>query len=674
MTTRRNDETELDPGRHVPRTQQQLLDLLTDEFLSRLRSGERPSIQEFQRRHPGLESEIEEILCSAAMIEDLKRQSETVGRSAQNPFENVELERIGDYRIVRELGRGGMGIVFEAIHESLGRKVAIKVLPSRAFEGTQAFERFKKEAQAAAKLHHSNIVNVFGVGECDGFHYYVMEYVNGQTLDKLIARFKDSPQRELDASIRDTLPGEIPVLDETFERCLWSAEKISQIADALEYSHLNQILHRDIKPGNILVDHAAKPWITDFGLVKELSDQGITKTGEIFGTPQYMAPESFEGSYDQRSEVYCLGLTLYELLALKPAFFDASPTELFKMIATGSPKCLRQIDPQIPRDLETIVDKAIDRDPTRRYQTAGEFRDDLERFKSDLPVRARRVLPTERAVRWAKRNPLAASLTALSVVLLLVVAAVSGFAFVITNQALADLEIKHNALTQQQKETTKAVLRAEANVTLSMKAFDQLFKKIMTKGVGRDIHANMELETYSELSAIESSVTKDDAKILKGAIEFYRKFTEQNQGNAKLNIEIAKAHRRIANTFHFIGDLEEARKGYFKAIEVFEEIVAKDTGDIGHVVDLAETHNELALAFRKQKRFKLGLEHHENAKCLLLQDQYSGSQACQFVLANTLNSICTFGPRLADPLALGSGGARNIRGLEGIFRSYMKSR
>lgn len=660
MTTRRNQETQLDPLASAPDSKQQLLDQLADEFVSLLRAGNRPSIAEFQQRHPTIKEEIEEVLTSVAMIEDLKQQNDTVGRVSKRPFEDLSFERIGDYKIIRELGRGGMGIVYAAVHESLGRKVAIKVLPSKVFEGTEALARFKKEAQAAAKLHHSNIVNVFGVGECEGFHYYVMEYVSGQTLAHVIDRLKSEsgtdPVDQVALSEKDTLPLAIPHFETTADRCVWSAERIARIADALEYSHVNQILHRDIKPGNILIDDQQKPWITDFGLVKELANQSMTRTGDLFGTPQYMAPEAFEGFYDQRSEVYCLGLTLYELLARQPAYCDSSPTKLFKMIATTTPKSLRQIDSRIPSDLETIVNKSIERDPAKRYQTAGEFRDDLERFAEDLPIHARRVLPVERAIRWSRRNPLLAFLAGLSAALLFLVASISARAYFVTDQALTELRKKHTALTEQEAKTRAAVelanenaeksqaefLRAEANVALSMKAFDELFKRIMTKGVGRDLKEDLELETFSELSSLESSVTKEDAQILQGAIQFYEKFTEQNQGNEGLTLEIAKAYRRIANTYHLIGEFGSAQRGYQKAAKVFEKIVEKDPHDFTSVLNLAETYNELALAYRKQNRLPAGIKEHQKARRLLENDLYKTNKQCQYALANTLNRLCTF--------------------------------
>lgn len=646
------------PG-NSSKSRQETLDQLADEFVSRLRAGEKPSIKEYQERYPELSSEIDDVLGSVAMIENLKLQQETVGTSRRKRFDKTTFERIGDYKIVRELGRGGMGIVFEAIHESLGRRVAIKLLPSRVIEDDDALLRFRKEARAAAKLHHSNIVNVFGVGEHEGYHYYVMEHVNGQSLADWIRRVLDAKHKSgnLETSDADDQPAKgNPDFQDDYSRYRWSASGMAAIADALEYSHANKILHRDIKPSNLLVDQKLKLWITDFGLVKELSNQTMTGTGDIFGTPQYLAPESLEGKYDQRSEVYCLGLTLYELLVLRPAYSDASPTQLFKRIATSSPKPLRQVDPGIPRDLETIVQRATDRDPARRYQSAGELRDDLNRFVADEPIKARRILPVERAYRWARRNPLTASLVALSAFLLLLLATISSYAYYSTNQALTALASKHRDLQNEKQKTEDAkelaeqneqkmraeYERAEGNVELSIEAFDKLFVRIMTKGVGRDVKANLELETYSELSTLESTVTRDDARILQSAIEYYEQFTERNQDNEKLRLEIAKAYRRIANTHHFLGSFSSAQRGYTKAIEAYLNIIKDKPDDLVSVVNLAETYNELGLAYRKQGKLPIGMKEHENARRLLQKEIYQSEESCQFTLANTLIHLCTF--------------------------------
>ena len=464
MNTRRNDETRL----HLPMdagSEQEVLDRLADDFLSRMRNGERPSIESYQDQFPDLAEEIEEVLTSVAMIEDLKRQSDSLPGNSAKKWDIGDLERIGDYKIVAELGRGGMGVVFQAVHESLGRQVAIKILPGKVFDQT-TLDRFHKEAQAAANLHHSNIVNVFGVGEENGLHYYVMEFVEGVSFADLIHFLKQQPRTRSDASTPPEIPTRetvseknesklgaqpaspqkesvindidwIPQFQGNLHRYRWSAELVAQIADGLEYSHGRMILHRDIKPGNFLLDKTGKPWITDFGLVKMLAEQTMTQTGNLFGTPQYLAPESLEGTYNQRSEVYCLGVTMYELVTLSPAYDQSTPTEVLKSIASSNPKSLRMIARDLPVDLRTIIEKAIDRDPASRYGSAAELRDDLNRFLQDRPIAARPVSNVEKAWRWSKRNPLPAALGSLSLLLVSNSSRTPSWAFLVASDSVS---------------------------------------------------------------------------------------------------------------------------------------------------------------------------------------------------------------------------------------------
>jgi WD40 repeat protein len=299
---------------------------------------------------------------------------------------------LGDYRILRELGRGGMGVVYEAEHLSLGRRVALKILPTGALSSPLQLRRFQREARTAAGLHHTNIVPVFGVGECDGLHYYVMQLIHGRSLDRVIEDVKSS----------NSPPS--------------AAKSVAQIglqaAQALDYAGSHGILHRDIKPSNLLLDDHDTLWITDFGLAKAADDGNWTETGDLVGTLRYMAPETLQGRFDQRSDLFSLGLTLYELLALAPAYGETTRLRLLRQITESQVLPLRRIAPEVPRDLETIVMKAAARDPAARYATARAMADDLERFLADRPIYARRMGAAERLWRWSRRNPLVAVLAA----------------------------------------------------------------------------------------------------------------------------------------------------------------------------------------------------------------------------------------------------------------------
>jgi WD40 repeat protein len=382
-----------------------------------------------------------------------------------------------------------MGVVYECVQQSLGRHVALKVLPQQAPAGSSRLERFRLEARAAARLHHTNIVPVFAVGECEGVHYYAMQFIQGQGLDVIIdalrrlrndgglaieadkvasgttdgdrpltailshalvsGRFAAAPSESgpeseptdaMDST--GTVPPPHRPLDPVRGRASGSpapdvgrSSELStgqsgapyyrsvarvgvQVAEALAYAHGQGILHRDIKPSNLLLDAKGTVWVADFGLAKAEGSDPMTRTGDIVGTLRYLAPERFDGWSDPRSDVYALGATLYELLMLRPPFEESDRVKLIEQVLHESPTPPRNVDRRIPRDLETIVLKAMAKEPGQRYTTAEQMAEDLRRFVADRPILARRITPAERAWRWAGRNkPVAGLLTLLAVVL-----------------------------------------------------------------------------------------------------------------------------------------------------------------------------------------------------------------------------------------------------------------
>jgi serine/threonine protein kinase len=488
---------------------------IADEFVEALRQGKRPSVEEFAQRYPEQADEIREMLPALALMEKAKSADDSSGQEGQalgSAFA-PPLQHLGDYQILREVGRGGMGVVYEAQQLSLGRHVAIKVLPAHALLDARQLGRFQREARSAAKLHHTNIVPVFGVGEQNGLHYYVMRFIKGLGLEVVLdelrrlrrpggkqtptqAEAQDRPTNVTrDLSVVDVargmlsghyaaeecvarpesakgvgleqarpsraqgvphdagdpttaavkgerasdssfilhpsslssgtihLPGQSggSTLSETGSQYWQSVARIGmQVADALAHASGQGVLHRDIKPSNLLLDETGNVWVTDFGLAKGISDvDNLTHTGDIVGTMRYMAPERFSGRGDLRSDVYSLGLTLYELLGLRPAFNEADRNKLIKQVMHDEPVRPRKLNPQVPRDLETVVLKAIARDPAHRYQTPAEMADDLKRFVEDRPVKARRISGAERLWRWCRRNKLMTAMAA-AVVLALV--------------------------------------------------------------------------------------------------------------------------------------------------------------------------------------------------------------------------------------------------------------
>lgn len=388
---------------------------MAEDFLGRLRRGEAATISEYELRRPDQRREIREVLEAMLLLERVRPAPEDAsGVAARLPEVTAsgKLEQIGEYRILREIGRGGMGIVYEAEQVSLGRHVAIKLLPAQALLDSKQLRRFQHEAKAAARLHHTNIVPVFGVGEAEGFYYYVMQFIPGLGLDQVLAELRASRERAPESSSPSETALETEMLSSsggaTYPRAV--ARIGAQVAEALEYAASQGVLHRDIKPSNLLLDGRGNVWITDFGLAKASGLDDLTQAGDIIGTLRYMAPERFSGDADIRSDVYSIGLTLYELLTLEPAFAQKSRQELMRQILEESPPSLEKKAPGTPRDLVTIVEKAMARRPEDRYATPGALAADLRRFQDDRPIEARRLGRPERLWRWCRRNPVVATL------------------------------------------------------------------------------------------------------------------------------------------------------------------------------------------------------------------------------------------------------------------------
>jgi WD40 repeat protein/serine/threonine protein kinase len=396
---------------------------------------------------------------------------------------------LGDFQIVREIGRGGMGVVYEAEQLSLGRRVALKVLPFAAALDAKQLQRFKNEAQAAAGLHHTNIVPVYAVGCERGVHYFAMQFIDGRTLAQLIqelrgpARATQEPEpgraaaAEVVVAARPASEPEPTTLyvaalvatplagssaAQRAEHYRWVAQLGEQAAQALQHAHDLGVIHRDIKPGNLLLDgRGGNVWVTDFGLAHVQSEASLTMTGHLVGTLRYMSPEQAlarPGLVDHRTDVYSLGATLYELLALRPAVAGRDRQELLRQIAFEEPVRPRRLDQKIPAELETIVLKALEKNPADRYGTAQELADDLKRFLEDRPVRARRPTMLQRARKWTHRHrPLVITLAASLAVLLVGVATAAIIAALNINVARRDAQ--HKAAQEQ-------AAREEAQVSL----------------------------------------------------------------------------------------------------------------------------------------------------------------------------------------------------------------
>ncbi len=745
---------------------------LAEEFLERYRRGERPPLSEYVGRHPELESEIREVFPAMAMMENIVIDDASLAREAERLNEETRppLEQIGDFRILREVGRGGMGVVFEAEQLSLGRRVALKLLPQQTLADVRQQRRFEREARAAARLHHTNIVPVFGVGEEQGLHYYVMQFIQGLGLDQVIEELKNlqslqpagavrPPTGELRISRRsgvdarqaarslltgqfertllgelegESAPDQAPAptitlaqpsgpdgeatsetgsLSDTFavssnsqvslpgpnesgtkSRTYWhSVAHIGrQVAEALQYAHDQGVLHRDVKPSNLLLDMRGTVWVTDFGLAKAGDQQDLTHTGDILGTLRYMPPEAFEGKADARSDVYSLGLTLYELLALRPAFQEKGNDRhrLIKLVTTNEPERLDRLNRDVPRDLATIVHKAIDREPGSRYQTAQELSEDLERFLLDRPVYARRTSLTEHASRWCRRNP--------------GLAAASGLALCALLATLLTLTVSNSRIRRETAEKTRAIQDRDASLEEKDRLLKERDEALANAALAtRSAQANLikaEDGFADARRAVDEFLTKVTESqlleapglqplrrdLLQSALSFYEEFLVERRDDPELRLALADVQLRVAEIYMQLGDDRTASRYRFDAKALYESLLtgapenaqaraglahclaylgdheraaeilaalhAADPENVEYRRDLADVWNSIAVETDDSEHQKV-LELHQRALALRqgLVEEFPHDPTMQRDLGGTLNNIGVMLGQLGHP-------------------------
>lgn len=535
-----------------------------DEYLEQLRAGSAPSPADLRERYPDLADELSECLVCLDFI----RQAAQAPQCEDTAAEALDVRRaadLGEYRILREVGRGGMGVVYEAEQLSLHRRVALKVLPFAATLDGRQLQRFQNEAQVAASLHHANIVPVYAVGCERGVHFYAMQFIDGQSLTEVIAQWRSggdarpiaNRQRKLSGSDHDSaadaagspaaLSTVLSARGTGFFRIV--ARLGVQAAEALDHAHQQGVIHRDVKPANLLLDAAGHLWVTDFGLARIQAGPAMTVTGGTVGTLRYMSPEQAlakRALVDQRSDVYALGVTLYEALTLRPAYPGTDREELLRQIAAGEPEPPRRLKPSIPMELETIVLKAMAREPEGRYQTAQEMADDLRRFLDGQPILARRPNLRERMRRWAQRHRTVLG-AALGVMLLSFVGLLAALVVVWNEQA----RTKAAAV-----EAKRQGQRAEASFDRALRGAAQML---------------MQLDAPSGDSPhIDPALRK---RLIENGLSFFRGFIDVENPDPAVRFESSKAYAQIARVYCSLYDAVSCREAMEMCFVILERLM-----------------------------------------------------------------------------------------------------
>jgi eukaryotic-like serine/threonine-protein kinase len=441
---------------------------------------------------------------------------------------------IAGYQILSELGRGGMGVVYHARQASLGREVALKIILAGAHAGQSERARFRVEAETAARLKHPNIVPIYEIGEQGQLPYLALEFVEGGSLAQAMA-------------VRPLAP-------------IQAAGMVETLARAIDHVHQHGVVHRDLKPANVLLTADGVPKITDFGLAKWLDapSDHATQSGTVLGTPSYMAPEQAQGHsglIGPATDVYALGAILYEMVTGRPPFHAATSQETVQQLLTEEPLPPSRLQPRVPRDLEIICLKCLQKEPTRRYAGAGALADDLRRFLDQKPIHARPTPAWERALKWARRRPAIAGLAGISIA---------------ASLALAVTGLAYNARLQRERDT------ARANFQMALDAVDRFYNQV------------------SENTLLNTPRMEPlRRQLLETAQEFYERFVRERANDPEARVQLGRTYQRLGQLTRQTKSKTEAIEFMKQAIAIQEPLVRAHPDNSEYQSDLAISHANL---------------------------------------------------------------------------------
>jgi serine/threonine protein kinase len=454
----------------------------------------------------------------------------------------IDGDTVTGYDLLGELGRGGMGVVYKARHRKLKRTVALKMILDGLHASSEDMRRFQLEAEAVAKLQHPNIVEIYDVSEHEGRPYIALEFADGGTLDDKIA---GKPQDAQD-----------------------SAELVESLAGAMQLAHENDIIHRDLKPANILLTSEGIPRITDFGLAKRMDDDSTqTRSGALLGTPSYMAPEQAGGKSDSigpPADIYALGAILYHMLTGRPPFQAASLMDTIKQVLAEEPVAPRKMNPALAVDLETICLKCLEKDIHRRYQTAAELGQDLNRFLAGEPILARPVTMVERSWKWAKRRPAVAGIISVSATALLVLLIGGAWYNAQLEKSLIVAKTAQRDEADQRIIAEDATKIAEARRVEAMENFRKARRVVDTSLTG-----------ISEIIQYYPGTQRIREGLLKIAAKEYEEFASQQSDDFGIQLECGTSYLRLGEVRETLRELELAETAYENADSIFEQMKTK---------------------------------------------------------------------------------------------------